>query len=77
MEDNLNFLENRRRPQFEIKWKTTSISQHLSVHVDQVICIIGPKLEDNLNYFEMENDLKFQGNRRRPQFEIKWKQPQF
>ena len=35
MEDDLNFNKNRRRPQFKLKWKMTSISI---------------KMEDDLNF---------------------------
>jgi hypothetical protein len=53
MEEDFNFSENRRRPQFFRKWKTTSISQ---------------EIEDDLNFRkwkttsivqEMEDDLHF------------------
>ena len=30
--------------------------------------IVGPKLEDNLNFWKMEDDLKILENGRRPQF---------
>ena len=36
MEDNLNFLENERRPQPFGKWKMTSILKNLPGNVDQV-----------------------------------------
>jgi hypothetical protein len=36
MEDDLNFLENGRRPQLFGKWKTISIFQQLLVNVVQV-----------------------------------------
>ena len=44
MEDDLNFFENGRRPQFFWKWKTTYIVL---------------KMEDNLNLLKMEDDWFF------------------
>ena len=52
------------------------ISQHLAVNVDKVtlvVVVVGPKLEDDPNYFEMEDDLNFLENGRRPKIFGKWK----
>ena len=54
MEDDLNFLENGRRPQFFGKWKKTSAFW---------------KMEDDLIFFgKMEDDLNLKVNGRQPQF---------
>ena len=45
MEDDLNIFENGRQPQYFWKWKTTSIFL---------------KMEDDLNIFQMQDDLFFQ-----------------
>jgi hypothetical protein len=60
MEDDLNFLENGRRPQLFGKWKTTSTSW---------------KMEDDHNFFLMEDDLIVLENGRRPQLFMNGRRP--
>ena len=59
MEDDLNKLENGRRPQFFGKWKMTSMFWKMEYNLN-----LGPKLKDDLNVL---------ANERRPQFFGKWK----
>ena len=72
MEDDLNFLENGRRPTFFLKWKTTSsISQ-----IGRQPQYLGNKRQPAL-FVKMEDDLNFKVNGRRPQFVGKWKTTSF
>ena len=56
MEDDLNFFQNGRRPQFFPKWKTTSICQTFS------------KTKDNHNIFKNGRRPELFENGRQPQF---------
>ena len=62
MEDNLNIIENGRRPQYFWKWKTTSI--FLKIEDDLDIFENGIwsnifQMQDDLIFFQMKNDLIF------------------
>jgi hypothetical protein len=54
MEDDLHLLEYGRQPQYFGKWKTTRI--------------IFP-MEDDLNFWKMEENLNYLENEKRPTFE--------
>ena len=66
MEDNLDFSENGRQPQFFRKWNTTSIFQEMEDDPNFSGYGRQPQLQ------EMEDDRNFSGNGRRPQFFRKW-----
>jgi hypothetical protein len=51
MEDNLNVLESGRRPQFSGTWKMTSIIFKWKTTSTFLL------MEDNLNVFQMEDEL--------------------
>jgi hypothetical protein len=53
MEDNLNILVKRRRPQYFGKWKTTSVLW---------------QMDDDLNILELENNLNILENGRQPKY---------
>ena len=57
MEDDLNIWTNGRRPQYLDKWKTTSIFW---------------KMEDDLNYLEMEDNLNINKKITQISFEMKY-----
>ena len=73
MEDDLNYLENGRRPQFFGKWKTTSIFLENGIQ-PQFRTQIGrrPQLfgkwKTTSIFWKMEDDLNSLENGRRPQF---------
>ena len=57
MEDNLNFLANGRRPQFFGNGRQLIFSSHL-VEYD----LIFGKIEDNLNLWQIKEDIKILEN---------------
>jgi hypothetical protein len=72
MEDDLNFLENGRRPTFFLKWKTTSsISQ-----IGRQPQYLGNKRQPAL-FVKMEDDLNFKVNGRRPNLYANGRRPHF
>ena len=75
MEDDLNFLENGRRPQFFGKWKTTS-NKIMQPKTSKSKTVIFLKMEDDLNFLENGRRPYFFGQRKTQQIIKKIRQPE-
>jgi hypothetical protein len=84
MEDDINFSGNGRRPQFFMKWKTTSIFQEMEDDLKFRIwkrtsifriwkrTSISNGMEDDFKFSGNEKQLKFSENGRPTQFNIRY-----
>jgi hypothetical protein len=70
MEDDLKFISNGRRPQFYLKWKTTSILSQMEDDINFIYNGRRPQLyfkwKTTSILFQMEDDLNLFSNGRRP-----------